>query len=296
MANTFSTPQLKELAASVRQKTAMRVKLAEEAKKQVSDEDANGEDANLKKKNSNDYCGPDGKMAHVTTKQAEDLASALDYVAVVLDKQANFTEPPPGATAAHTSGTQSGQMGHSTHNAVHPPKVDHVGKLENTEHKKPGGSATQGSALSAGTGKVAASTLNRIRSVVQKQAAEGPGETPPVTDGSQAAPVPANANPSNDAGVQNNEAAINLTKGQAYANRKTDLKNYLNEPALSAKTDPVLQQAFSYTGQAGTKISSAQALLQVAASRAMIQKLAEADEQKRKEEEEKKKKEEGAKK
>ncbi len=77
--------------------------------------------------------------------------------------------------------------------------------------------------------------------------------------------------------VHSIEAAINFKPRDAYANRKEDLRKYVDEPPLSAKTDKTLQQAFENTGRAGTKISSAtpEDATKVAAARALISKLAE---------------------
>ena len=78
--------------------------------------------------------------------------------------------------------------------------------------------------------------------------------------------------------VDSADAAIKYTKGQAYANRKDDLKQYFAEPALKAEHDKVLQVAFEHTGKAGPKIASAQAptdSVKTAAARVLLSKLAE---------------------
>lgn len=74
--------------------------------------------------------------------------------------------------------------------------------------------------------------------------------------------------------VHSNESAKNYKKDQAYAPRKAELKQYFNEPALSSATDKTLQQAFAHTGEAGVKISSAEAQVKTAAARAILMKLA----------------------
>ncbi len=77
--------------------------------------------------------------------------------------------------------------------------------------------------------------------------------------------------------IGSNESAINFTKGQAYANRKADMGKYVNEPMMSAAHDKTLANAFSHTGEAGTKISSASVdpteQMKVAAGRALLQRL-----------------------
>jgi len=61
--------------------------------------------------------------------------------------------------------------------------------------------------------------------------------------------------------ISSNQSAIDYTKGQAYANRKQDMKAYLSEPMMSAANDTVLRNAFDHTSEAGPKIASAQELL-----------------------------------
>jgi hypothetical protein len=72
--------------------------------------------------------------------------------------------------------------------------------------------------------------------------------------------------------VASNDAARNYTKADAKAQVKPQLKAVLSEPALSAAHDNVLQKTLSHTGQAGVKISSA---VRSAASRAILEKMAE---------------------
>jgi hypothetical protein len=86
--------------------------------------------------------------------------------------------------------------------------------------------------------------------------------------------------------VGSNQAAIDYKKSQAYANRKPDLSKYLTEPALSSATDKTLQEAFSHTGEAGTKFSSAQPSMKTAAAKALLLNLAEQAEKKAEKEKE----------
>ena len=76
--------------------------------------------------------------------------------------------------------------------------------------------------------------------------------------------------------VASAESAMNYTKGQAYANRKDDLKKYFDEPALKAEHDRVLQDAFENTGKAGPKIASAAPAesVKTAAARVLLSQLA----------------------
>jgi hypothetical protein len=84
--------------------------------------------------------------------------------------------------------------------------------------------------------------------------------------------------------VSSNESAINYKRNAAYSGRKADLAKYWQEPALSSATDTTLQQAFSHTGEAGTKFGSAPTI-KVAAARALLLKLAEQAEEKKAEKE-----------
>lgn len=106
---------------------------------------------------------------------------------------------------------------------------------------------------------------------------------PPETSAAgQPGGAPAGGKPQGPTGlVASADAARGYTKGQAYANRKTDLGKYFAEPALSAEHDRVLQVAFDHTGKAGPKIASAAApaeSVKTAAARVLLSKLAAAAE------------------
>jgi hypothetical protein len=73
--------------------------------------------------------------------------------------------------------------------------------------------------------------------------------------------------------VGSNQAAIDYTKGQAKADPKRDLAQVLAEPALTSRTDKVLQKTLDHTGEAGVKISMARDANRVAAARAFMSNL-----------------------
>ena len=73
--------------------------------------------------------------------------------------------------------------------------------------------------------------------------------------------------------VRSNQSAIDYTKGQAKADPKSDLGKVLDEPALSAAHDQVLQKTLDHTGEAGVKISMAQGVNRVDAARAFLSNL-----------------------
>lgn len=66
--------------------------------------------------------------------------------------------------------------------------------------------------------------------------------------------------------ISSNEAAINATKRDAKGPVKTELSQVLEEPALNASTDPVLNHNLQNTGKAGVKIA--------AQARAILEKVA----------------------
>jgi hypothetical protein len=75
--------------------------------------------------------------------------------------------------------------------------------------------------------------------------------------------------------IDSNQAAINYTRREAKADPKRDLGQVLNEPALSSSTDSTLRSVLEHTESAGAKIASA-SLTKVAAARAILNKLAQA--------------------
>ena len=87
--------------------------------------------------------------------------------------------------------------------------------------------------------------------------------------------------------LSSNQAAIDYTKREAKADPKSDVNQVLNEPALSSSTDKTLDQALSHVDEAGAKISSAN-LTRIAASRAVLAKLAAAQSDKSQEKKTKK--------
>jgi len=66
--------------------------------------------------------------------------------------------------------------------------------------------------------------------------------------------------------IASNAAAIGYTKGDAKGPQKTQLKEVLDEPALSKRTDSKLQENLRNAGSAGVKIAAAKALLEKIAS------------------------------
>ena len=76
--------------------------------------------------------------------------------------------------------------------------------------------------------------------------------------------------------VGSSQSVTNLTRRDAKAGPKADMRAYVDQPALSAEHDHILQNAFSHTGQAGAKIAAAdstQAAIKTAAARAYLEQL-----------------------
>lgn len=115
------------------------------------------------------------------------------------------------------------------------------------------------------------------------QISAGAAVPPEASASGQPGGQPAGGAPQGPTGlIGSNESATNYTRGQAYGNRKEDLKKYFDEPAMSAAHDSVLQDAFQHTGAAGPKIASAQpdapspvaGSVKTAAARALLTSLA----------------------
>lgn len=103
----------------------------------------------------------------------------------------------------------------------------------------------------------------------------GPAQPPQTSASGQPGGEPAGGAPKGPtSALASNEAAIGLTRGEAYANRKEDMKKWLSEPMDSSKHDSTLQVAFDETSKADPKIGSAQSV-KTAAARAILEKMAE---------------------
>ncbi len=107
---------------------------------------------------------------------------------------------------------------------------------------------------------------------------------PPQTSASgEAGGSPAGGQPQGPRGlIASNKAAIDFKRRDAYAPRVSDLTKFLTEPAMNASTDKTLAHAFTHTSEAGPKIASADPpppadqMAKVAAGRALLAKLAQA--------------------
>ena len=119
----------------------------------------------------------------------------------------------------------------------------------------------------AGETKVAEDAINKA------QISAGAAVAPDTRESGQSG----GASPQGASMVASNEAATNLTRREAKAEPKSDMKAYVTEPALSASTDSVLQAAFSHTGEVGAKVASAMpGAVKTAAAKALLNRITEA--------------------
>ena len=83
-------------------------------------------------------------------------------------------------------------------------------------------------------------------------------EVPPQTSAAgQPGGAPAGGMPQGPTShIASNKAAINANKAETHGPRREELAKYFKEPALSMAHDSVLRDAFTHTGQAGTKFAS----------------------------------------
>lgn len=177
----------------------------------------------------------------------------------------------------HVPGEQQTAMsgGHGKTASLAAKNVVALSKLASGQtHKKAAAAAPQQ--------KVASSLVDAFLTQVKKAADEnnpakisaGAAVPPETSAAGEAGGAPVGGMPQGPRGlVHSNESAINYKKNQAYAPRKSELKAYLSEPALTSSTDSTLQAAFAHTGEAGTKMASAQAVSKVAEARALLRQI-----------------------
>jgi hypothetical protein len=107
----------------------------------------------------------------------------------------------------------------------------------------------------------------------------GPAVAPETSQAGQPGGAPAGGMPQGRKGTDSNQSSIDITKGQAKSDPKSDLKKWFDEPALSGSTDSTLSAAFDNTGRAGTKYASkdeqGDEKVATAAARALLESLLE---------------------
>lgn len=249
------------------------------------------------------------KCASSPTPLVEKVASALDYInghmgLIDWTKIAQENEMGPGTGPGSvietnlkdpTMGTQNYETGQATPQSQPEPdgKKDDVGK-EDGQTNADTAMLTDMAHVPGGTGeqpqlKQAAAKIKLARRMwaMKKQAADAenpakieagsePLENPNASASEEDVPKLPGPAQSQANMVQTTDptAPADITKGEAKAEPKRQMGEVLDEPAQKKSTDPVLQNNLSNTGEAGVKISSAQA----AAARAYLRKIAQAGE------------------
>ena len=106
----------------------------------------------------------------------------------------------------------------------------------------------------------------------------GPAVPPETSEAGQPGGHPVGGSPKGPTNlVGSTDEARHYTKGDAYKNRREDLRKYFEEPAMSAEHDKTLQVAFENTGKAGPKIASVEGVgTKTAAAKVLLAKLAQA--------------------
>lgn len=165
-------------------------------------------------------------------------------------------------------------------------------QVKNDMHNAPGGGGVKPTGRYPEKGPLVAGPSVKTATVAQmilaklagedvmKASIDGGGTTSPLagmgqltsTEASQASPSQA-GDPVSGYGnqgrrlIQSNQAAIDYTKGDAKGPQKSQLKEVLDEPALTSSTDSKLEENLRNTGKAGVKIAGARdALEKVAAA------------------------------
>lgn len=282
MGTTTQRPRLQDMVKAAMEASLDRVDITQEAARQAVNM---GEAPSEKTAAATTTDVPTEKRA--SSDYALKLASAVEFIVENLGKQA-AVENPPGVTQATKSETLPPHQGQAHHQPpMHPGlqkglKTEQgATQLENTlDH--PAGGHEKAPQTNYGK-KTASSVVSLIRSktkvaedaISPAHISAGAAVPPETSAAGEPGGQPAGGAPQGATGlVSSNEAARNYTRGQAYADKKKDLKKYLDEPALSSETDKTLAQAFEHTSEAGTKFSSALST-KTAAAKALIAKLEE---------------------
>lgn len=241
------------------------------------------------------------------SSHVEKLASALEFAALLVKEgsiqidggSSSGTGPGEGPNTLHITESMSGpppggtNMGTAISKDI-PPKNPPMQRglsgagggtslMKNDLERAPGGSGNQQTALPGGPALKTAAPIALIMAKYKEKKAEdalnpaqisGGHTVPPDTrEAGQAGPP----SPQGASMVGSSESITNLTRRDAKAGPKADMRAYVDQPALSAAHDNVLQNAFAHTGQAGAKIASAQesadATIKTAAARAYLEQL-----------------------
>lgn len=312
MASVMGRPSIHDMIQAAVAGSAERLSVSAEAMHQMklaseSCEKCGKSPCECKDKEKKSSARPqeDEKTASV---YVEKLAAALDYAALAVKEgsihisagTASGTGPGTGPGALHVMespggaaiSTNSGQAIPKDVPPKNPPMQKGltgsvgggVSLMANDLDHAPGGPGRQQTSLPGGSAlKTASAPIDLILAKYKEKKAEdalnqaqiSAGKTvPPDTrEAGQAGP----SSPQGSSMVGSSQSVTSLTRREAKSGPKTDMRAYLNQPALSAEHDHVLQNAFAHTSQAGAKVASAQeqgdAVVKTAAARAYLEQL-----------------------
>lgn len=206
-----------------------------------------------KEKKEKDACGD--KMASVSTDFVQKLASALEFAAPILAKQASEVSmdnhPPVSTATQHSPSVLPGHLGVSPQaHKVSQPGLEQGNHIPTSTTAQHPGSVGIGAKTAGKFAEMADILHNHVKHAGQKAASDVT-----VSDATQHTGAPAPVSGPTHL-VATNDAAADYTKREALAPVKQEGGKYLNEKPLSASTDKTLQEAFSHTSEAGAKIAA----------------------------------------
>ena len=281
-----------------------RSSIAQEAQRQLENLDVTTPGQNVKTAEEQDV--------QVSGEYARQLASAMDYVADLIKTGADLAGPynlsenkvspgaGPGALKVMESrdgppiSENSGQAKtnqppmHPGLERALPSGKDGATQIQTDANHRPGADAEAGWAPMGDHSKLSMAQLikktagaktSSVASMIRKTAEDAINPAR-ISAGAAQAPHTLEAGDAGPGGENKGlvptdpKAVADFTRRQAKAPSKAEMHKYLDEPALSASSDKVLENAFAATNEAGAKISSAQELSKTAAARVLFQKLA----------------------
>lgn len=231
-AMTLTTPTVAQLKLAAMQGGLQQAKLAEEASRHASDCNCEG---CCKKRDEAKKEASQHKVAF-DSAYCRDLAQVGVQVAAQLRKEASANPSGIPESTASASGKLPPSFGHS-------PQAP---SLKPSTSAKPAMGAPQGGVVEE----------SHTMGSEGKRASANPSGLPEST-GPQDAGQPIGGKPPSgpEALINSNQAAIDATQRDAYANRKAEVAKWLTEKPLSAATDTTLRSAFTH-GVETSKISA----------------------------------------
>lgn len=199
-------------------------------------------------KNLTDMNSPPAFHEHMMqTNYGKKSASVADIVAAKLAAQKTASESPAEEKKemAEISKAEKG--------------IDALREHEKEEHKENKEERKEGTAPTALVDYMASRVKQAEDAINPAKISAGAAVPPQTSQAGQPGGTPVGGSPKGPTGLvaSSNKGAIDYSRGQAYANRKEDMKKYVKEPMMSMEHDSVLRDAFKHTAQAGTKFAEA---------------------------------------